>query len=363
MAFNELALVGVDNAGNTAEFTGLGYLNDLLKAANYGQLHGFKNRLINGCFRINQRLVASNADDTYCLDRWYVLTQTGTVAVTQLTDPETGSVNCVRLTQSQASAQRMGLAQIIESSNCRDLRSVITTLAGRLRLSTSDNIRYAVIEHTGTADTVTSDIVGTWTSTTYTASNFFIAGINVLAVGQVAAVAATWRDLTALNATLGASANNIVVFVWTENAVAQNVTLDLGRMQWEPGAVASKYEQRPIGVELWLSQRYYWRVTSEAALFHPFFVGHCVTSTNFRGHLRLPQSMRTVPTFGASAASTFLVQVQAASVAATVRSAGSFGKDIIELLIDVASGLTAGNGAALLSNNTDSAYLEFSAEL
>lgn len=256
MAFNELTLIGVDNAGNTAEFTGLGYLNDLLKAANYGQLQGFKNRLYNGCFRVNQDGFASNADDTYGLDGWIVLTQTGTVAVSQLTDPETGAAQGVRLTQSQASAQRMGWAQIVESANCRDLRSAITTLAGRVRLSTTDTLRYAVLEHTGTADTVTSDVVNSWTNTSFTAGQFFIAGVNVLAVGQVSCTAATWRDLTALNATLGASTNNIVVFAWTENAAAQNVTLDLNRMQWEPGSVASKFELRSLNIEQALCERY-----------------------------------------------------------------------------------------------------------
>lgn len=257
MAFNELVLLGVDNAGNTAEFTGLGWVNDLLKAANYGQLQGFKNRLINGCFRVNQRLAATNADDTYCFDRWYVLTQTGTVAVSAIVDPEIGAAQALRITQSQAAAQRMGLAQIVESDNCRDLRSAITTLAGRVRLSTSDNIRYAVLEHTGGTDAVTSDVVNSWTNTTYTAGQFFIAGVTVLAVGQIAAAASTWRDLTALNATLSASAKNIILFVWTENAVAQNVTLDLNRMQWEPGAVASKFELRPIAQEKRDCERYY----------------------------------------------------------------------------------------------------------
>lgn len=257
MAFSTVTMVAAGDSGNSLEDVAWQAVEDLIAGVNAGQMQGFKNRLINGCFRFNQRAPATNADDTYCHDRFYVLTQTGTIAVTQLTDPETGAAHAVRLTQSQAVAQRMGLAQIIESENCRDLRSVITTLAGRVRLSTSDNIRYAVIEHTGTADSVTSDIVGTWTSTTYTPSNFFIAGINVLAVGQVAATAATWRDLTALNATLGASTNNIVVFVWTENAVAQNVTLDLANLQWEAGATASKFELRPLQIERVLCERYY----------------------------------------------------------------------------------------------------------
>lgn len=258
MPFTTVTMVAVGDSGNTAEDVAWDAVEAVIASANAGALHGFKNRLINGSFLVNQRLAATNADDTYCLDRWYVLTETGTVAVTQLTDPETGAANGIRLTQSQASAQRMGLAQIVESANCRDLRSVITTLAGRVRLSTADSVRYAVLEWTGGTDAPTSDVVNTWTNASFTAGQFFIATTtNVLAVGQVTTAAATWRDLTALNATLGASAKNIIVFVWTENAVAQNVTLDLANIQWEPGATATKFELRPFAVELALCERYY----------------------------------------------------------------------------------------------------------
>lgn len=256
MAYDVPVLIGVDNPGNSDELTWCQALVDLINGANAGALQGFKNRLYNGCFRINQDGFASNADDTYGIDGWIVLTQTGTVAVSVQVDPELGSANALRLTQSQASAQRMGVAQIVESDNCRDLRSVVTTLAGRVKLSTADNIRYAVLEHTGGTDVVTSDVVNSWTNTTYTAGQFFIAGLTPLAVGQVTTLAGVWRDLTALNATLGVSAKNVIVFVWTENAVAQNVTLDLGRLQWEAGAKATKFELRPMATEQALCDRY-----------------------------------------------------------------------------------------------------------
>lgn len=364
MAFSTIAKGAAANDGSgTPARSAADIINALIDAANNGQLQGYKNRLINGGFRINQRLAASTADDTYCVDRWYALTQTGAIAATQLFDPETGAANGVLLTQSQAAAQRVGLAQIVESANCRDLRTVITTLAGRVQLSTTDDVCYAVLEHTGTGDAVTSDVVNSWTNTTYTAGQFFIAGVNVLAVGQVSCTAATWRDLTALTATLGATAQNIIVFLWTKNAAAQNVTLGFNRLQWEQGATATKFEHTPFEVELARCQRYYRRIDSTTALYHPFFVGHCTSSTNFRGSLLLSPRMRASPSFSGSAASTFQVQSGAAAVAATVRNIGSSGPDVVELLFDVAGGLTAGDGGQVLANNSSSAYLEFTAEL
>lgn len=218
----------------------------------------FKNRLINGSFAVNQRKNTSRTDDQYCFDRWYVLTQSAAIAPSELTNPETGAPTGIRLTQSNATPQRIGLAQIIESINCRDLRSEITTIAGRVRLSTTSAVRYAVIEWTGTADSVTSDVVNDWTSSTYTAGNFFISSnVNILAVGSVSCTAATWRALDALNATCGEAMNNIIVVVWTESTLAQNGTLDFNRVQYEKGGEATDFEARPFAIEFASCRRYY----------------------------------------------------------------------------------------------------------
>lgn len=233
-------------------------LTTLIAQRDAGQLSGFRNRLINGGFLVNQRAPASNADDTYCFDRWCVLTESGAIAASQLTDPEAGAAYGLRLTQSQASAQRIGVCQIVEARHCKDLRDLGTTFAGHVRLSASANVRYAVLEWTGSADAVTSDIVHDWASGGYTAGGFFLSSnLNVLAVGQVACTANTWRALSAVNAAVGASANNIIVMVWTEGQVAQNVTLDLNRLQWEPGATATVFELRPDPLERLLCRRYY----------------------------------------------------------------------------------------------------------
>lgn len=210
---------------------------------NGGQLAGMRNKIINGDFSNNVRALTSVADDTYCLDRWYVLTETGNVTVAQLTDPESGAPFGIRLTQPDASPKRMGFAQIIESRKIRQYASRAMHLAARLRMSTGAAIRYAVIEHAGTADVVTSDVVNNWASATFTPSNFFIAGLNVLSTGTITPGAATWGEVSAWTA-LSAGVKNVIVFIWTETQVAQNVTLDCSRIQYEPGVVATPHEWR-----------------------------------------------------------------------------------------------------------------------
>lgn len=217
---------------------------------------GMKNRIINGDFRVNQRGLTSVADAAYYLDRWYALTETGNVTIAQQSDQENGSPNSLRMTQPDATAKRIGTAQAIESLNVRDLRGSAVTLSARVRCSASQAIRYAILEHTGTADSITRDVVNTWSSTNYTSGNFFIAGVNVLAVGSITPTANAWTSIS-LAATLGASANNVIVFVWSEGTLAQNATLDLARVQLEAGSVATAFDFRSVGTEFALCQRYY----------------------------------------------------------------------------------------------------------
>ncbi len=222
------------------------------------------NLLINPDGRIDQRNVSlmagdvSTADDSYGgPDRWYSLTETAAIGVRTLQDGENGVPYCQRLTQTQASAQRMGRAQIIEGINCRHTRGQAVTLSGRIRCSSSQAIRYAILEWTGAEDTVTSDVVNDWTSGSYTAGGFFLgSNLTVAGVGAITPAANTWTDLTALTATLSGSLKNLIVMIWTEGTAAQNVTLDF-RLKLEVGAQATAFVPRSVGEELALCLRYF----------------------------------------------------------------------------------------------------------
>lgn len=206
---------------------------------------------------VYQRGVAATADDVYFADRWYALTELGNVTPSVLTDPEPGYPFGTRLTQSNATAQRFGFAQIIEGRNCKHLRGWSGVLGARVRASGSQTIRYAALGWTGTEDTVTSDIVNNWSSASFTAGGFFIsANLSVLAVGSQAVTANTWTSLPDVFASMGTSFNNVIVMVWTESAQAQNFTLDWDWVQFERGSVLTPPDWRGTA-ELALCQRYY----------------------------------------------------------------------------------------------------------
>lgn len=223
-----------------------------------GAVAGFRDKLINGNGAINQRALATVADDTYWCDRHYALTQTAAVTPSILSDVANGLPSMMRLLQAQATAQRMGNAHILEAAVSKPLRGDTVTLGGRARCSSAQNLRYAILEWTGTADAVTSDVVNNWTSTTYTAGNFFLAGLTVAAVGSIALAANTITNWS-LPATISGACNNIIVLYWTEAAVAQNVTLDMawGLVEGNATAEVYPYELRHPQQELSLCQRFF----------------------------------------------------------------------------------------------------------
>ena len=235
----------------------------------------FRNRLINGSFLVHQRgdtdpaalgaLVSAGppptftqrvsfANDTYCLDRWNLLTQSNNVEVTRelLT---TGTIaSSLRLKQTNATAQRAGVMQIIEDVNCQDLRGQSIILSGQIRSSASRVMRVAILEWTGTANGVNSLVVNTWADpiTFKTTTQSVLAQTTV----TTSSTSSTWTSFT-LSATVGSSANNLIVFVGTDTTMAPSATFDLATFQLEAGTTATAFEVLPIDVVEYQCRRYF----------------------------------------------------------------------------------------------------------
>ena len=200
------------------------------------------NLVVNGDFALNQLNASSCTDKTAGFDGGVVLTQSNAITISSVSAPENGQAQCLRLTQANASAQRMGYLFVIPSEDTIPHRGSGVALYLRGRLSTTADVRVAIGEWTGTADALAADVVADWTSTTYTTAGFFTSTTqNVLCVYENAMTANTWRDMSGAGArggataTVGSSANNLWVLVWTEGTAAQNDTLDLGKVRLVAG--------------------------------------------------------------------------------------------------------------------------------
>ena len=183
--------------------------------------------------------LSAQADDTYGHDHWYRLSQSNPIGVQSNAGLLPTSPTAATLTQSNAVAQHMGYACIIESSLATKLRSTDVTLSMDVLTSSGTvNIRQAIVEWTGSLDVATSDIVNLWTSTDYTdgANKFFVdANLAPIASNATSVVAGITTKLTPLVGTAGSSLSNLILFVWTESAVAQNFQITIGNVRLANG--------------------------------------------------------------------------------------------------------------------------------
>lgn len=190
------------------------------------------NYATNPFFYINQAAPATNADDTYAHDGWIALTQANPIAITTITDVEDGMPSAARLTQANVAAQRMGYLMILEAKESKKLRGKQVWYGGKFRCSSSaPDLRIALLEWTGAEDAVTSDVVNNWASATYTPGNFFIgANLAVASSNGVALVANITQEFKHVGV-ISSLCNNLMLFFWTENTAAQNVTFDISRVR------------------------------------------------------------------------------------------------------------------------------------
>lgn len=264
------------------------------------------NLFANPDFAINQRVATSVADGAAGYDRAISLCESGSVGVSQLAQPFDGAAFALRMTQPDASPKRMGFVQISEAKDCVSYRGKNLVFALKVRASISTTIRCALVAWTGAIDTPTKDVVNTWSSTTYTAGNFFVANTSTIAVAATAVTAGTWTDLVVSSTSAGgvvvpSTLNNLYMVVWTDVAVAQNVTLDATMVRCGQGTVAPLWTPPNAAVELLRCQRDYQKsfalatTPGTATAVGRFFGGVNLGPGNVTYMVPLRVTMRTTP--------------------------------------------------------------------
>lgn len=211
---------------------------------------------INSDFGINQRALTTLADGAYGPDRTYALTQTASVGFSQLTAPSDGLPFAGRFTQTSATAQRFGFAQIVEAKSTYGYRGLDFVFSPKVRCSATATIRVAIVVHTGTADTLAKDVINDWASASYTAGGFFTSGLTVVAVSSVSCPAGVWTDVP-VTGVVPSLANNVIMVCWTEGPAAQNFTLDASAIRAGRGRSAGLWLPPDPAQELVRCQRFY----------------------------------------------------------------------------------------------------------
>jgi hypothetical protein len=226
---------------------------------NGGPLAGFRNRIINGNFDIWQRGTSFTGNE-FGADRWFHgrVGTTHTASRVAFTVGQTAVPNepthlCRTVVTSVAGAGNYAiLEQRIE--DVRTFAGQQVTISFWAKADATKNIAINMVQNFGTGGSPSA--------------NAGISGTKV-SIGttfQKVTVTATLPSIS--GKTFGTDANNhLKLFIWfdagstynsdTDSLGQQSGTFDIAQVQIEPGPVATPFEQRPIGTELALCQRYY----------------------------------------------------------------------------------------------------------
>jgi hypothetical protein len=298
------------SGGNTAT------INSMTPTAD--SLQGFRNRIINGDMRIDQRnagasVTGPNGYQTVDRFGFYISAsnkfnaQQNAGSVT----PPTGFVNYLGITSSSAysvlTADFFVVQQTIEGTNIADLawgtasaktvtlsfwvRSSLTgTFGGALANSAFDR-SYPFTYSISSANTweqktitITGDTSGTWLTTNGIGIRVMF-GLGVGSTGS--GTAGSWSGVGYYSATGATSV------VGTNGA-----TFYITGVQLEVGSVATPFERRDYGRELIMCQRYFFTMTSgsSAPANDPLALAVATTTTDIAVQIRYPTTMRTDPT-------------------------------------------------------------------
>jgi hypothetical protein len=337
--------IGAPTGGNkgigTLNAAGL-YVNGNALAAE--QYLADQNPVLNPSGAVVDKILAAVSDNNYTWTPWIALSQGGNITPAQLTDVENGTPYMMRF--AQAGSNRFGAIQPIAKDLCKDLRGQTVTLTARVRINTAHTIRYAVIEWTGTAEAPTTDVVNDWTSGTFTAGNFFKStNLTITATGSVTPGTSTLASIS-LNATLGSSFNNLLVFFWADSAEVAN--LDIGRVGLAMGTSTALIAARPFPLEQrlcdWLFQMYSLGATNSSVS-----IGQAYSSSQALAALAFRAPMRVAPTGSVSAAGDFALVNATASASNAATAVAFSGPTTTNTRLDFSgsSGLLAGNATMI----------------
>ncbi len=348
----------------------------------------FRNRIINGDMRIDQRnagasVTTSAGANVFCVDRWFgFATSPAVYTMQQDASAPAGFVNSVKVTvttpdASLAASDFNSFRYIIEGLNVADLgwgsagaqavtisfwvRSSLTgTFTVGLRNS-AVNRSYIATYAISSADTweyktitIPGDTTGTWLTTNGVGIRL---DWNLGSGSDYQGIAGSW---TATNDLTTAGAVNVVG--------TNGATFYLTGVQLETGSVATPFERRPYGTELALCQRYYYRLTP-GAVTQPLAFGSNSSTTISRATVMFPVEMRVAPTAleqSGTANQYAVFQLGVGAVTCSVVPTFSFGSTRFTVIVaTVSSGLTQFNPAIVSTDTTNgaNAYLGWSAEL
>lgn len=350
---------------------------------------GFRNRIINGDCRVDQRnagasVTPTTANNVYPIDRFVTFASQASKYTAQQNagsvTPPAGFTNYLGFTSSSAysvgASESFYTVQRVEGFNFADMawgtanaqtvtlsfwvRSSLTGVFGTALWNSAASRAYPVAYTINAANTweyktitIPGDTTGTWIG----ATNGI--GVNVafgLGLGSsISGTSGAWNAGTAFMPTGATSV------VGTNGA-----TFYITGVQLEKGTVATDFERLDYGRELAMCQRYYWKLKANNTVTN-FCTGLNTSTTNARHMVTFPVTMRAAPAAVEQSGTASDYRLWHGSGTTTNLSAvpafDNANEFTANLSLTVASGLTGGGFSILIANTGIAGYLGWSAEL
>jgi hypothetical protein len=307
---------------------------------------GFKNRILNGNFAIDQRnagaSVTGASGGNYSLDRWHIFRTSGATGYTaqQQTSGTGNFTNAIRVqrTNGNTSTEGIYLVQVVESKNCNDLSGLSVTLSFYARVganysATSSVLQTRIVTGTTADQGVAGVYTGGWAG--YASSD------------QNNTLTTSYQKFTQ-TVTLGSGVQELAVW-FKENPVGTagaNDWFEITGAQIEVGSTATSFDYRPYGTELRLCQRYFF-ATSSMGIGISFSSSYCYQPTS-----KLPVTMRATPTLSTVPTASFAVSGGSAGTPALNPSSFQTSNADYVAIYNSALNWTAGNYCAFTGGFT-----------
>lgn len=358
-----------------------------------GFVNGERNLIINGAMQVSQKgtsAVAVPNGGTSTVDRMKFYESTGGAYTSeQSSDVPAGQgfsksikLACTTADSSIGAAEIATMSQVIEGQNLQRLNygtsdAKTITLSFWVKSNKTGIYTIAIYKHAGGGTAYgcpveyTISSANTWEKKTITVTP--TAGSTTLITNSAGAIidsngagievhwGLAWgSNFNSTNNTWSASG-----FYSTSNQVnwldSTSNNFYITGIQLEVGEQATPFEHRSFGDELRRCQRYFFAQQALAGEdYYAFGMGAAENGGTFRGLSSFPVTMRVEPSLTATASNTFFTQ--GFTPASNTVSLDQSSRDCAYCSV-FGSGGTAGFAGRWLADNTDAAYLFWSAEL
>lgn len=259
---------------------------------NSGPTSGFKNKIINGNFDFWQRGTSFTGAE-YGADRWIQgrVTSTSTFSRQTFTLGQADVPNNPTYWSRYIVASTAGAGNYVNTEqrieDVRTLSGQQVTVSFWAKADSAKPISVELYQNFGSGGTPSSAVIGIGVTKTTLSTSW-----------QRVTVTATLPSIS--GKTLGTNNDSYVgVVVWfdagsnfnsrTSSLGQQSGTFDIAQVQLEQGPIATTFEQRPLGTELALCERYYEFVTAAAGT-------QATAGNGYGGGGCFRQTKRAIPT-------------------------------------------------------------------